>query len=64
MEGIINMESLFDSNEEENEEVVLPYEFPRSKVTLHLKTRKLHIGVSRVILFGLIDTYSQCGQLV
>ncbi len=47
MEGIINLEDIFEQEPLPEDDVTQDYSF--KNVTLRLKTRKLHIGVSRSV---------------
>ncbi len=47
MEGIINLESIFEDELGEEEHQIISYEFDKLKMAV--KTRKLHIGISRSV---------------
>ena len=47
MEGIINLEDIFEQEPLPEDDVTQDYSF--KNVTLQLKTRRLHIGVSRSV---------------
>jgi cyclopropane fatty-acyl-phospholipid synthase-like methyltransferase len=49
MEGIINLENIFEEAEETNDHLIIPYDFENSDIILMLKTRKMHVGVSRSV---------------
>ena len=49
MEGIVNLENIFEEVEETHDYLVTPYDFENSDIILNLKTRKLHVGVSRSV---------------
>ena len=47
MEGIINLENIFEGEDSQDDDQI--FDYSKEGINLKLKTRKMHIGVSRSV---------------